>query len=205
MLFGEMIFVALQSIRANLFRGFLTMLGIIIGVGSVITMVALGAGAQKAIDDQIETLGASILSIRSGSGLHQGVSRDMVSLTIDDATTLARDLETVAQVVPEKTGKAQVKYGSSNSFLRIIGTTANFADVHNFKLAKGEIFTVSDDASRRRLAVVGNSVLDKLDTTAEGLLGQKIYITGVGFEVIGICEEKGQTGWRNVDAQIWVP
>ncbi len=205
MLFGEMIFVALQSIRANLFRGFLTMLGIIIGVGSVITMVALGAGAQKAIDDQIETLGASILSIRSGNALHQGVARDMVSLTIDDSTTLARDLKTVAQVVPEKTNKLQVKYGSSNAFLRIIGTTANFADVHNFKLAKGEIFKASDDASRRRLAVVGHGVLEKLDTTAESLMGQKIYITGVGFEVIGIFEEKGQTGWRNVDVQVWVP
>jgi putative ABC transport system permease protein len=129
----------------------------------------------------------------------------MVSLTIDDSATLARDLKTVAQVVPEKTNKLQVKYGSTNAFLRIIGTTANFADVHNFKLEKGEIFTASDDASRRRFAVVGHGVLEKLDTTAESLMGQKIYITGVGFEVIGIFEEKGQTGWRNVDVQVWVP
>jgi len=101
MLFGEMLAVALQSIRANLFRGFLTMLGIIIGVASVITMVALGSGAQRAIDDQIDALGASVLSIRSGGRRHSGVGRSEATLTIDDADALETDALLLGAVVPE--------------------------------------------------------------------------------------------------------
>ena len=88
MLFGEMISVALQSIRANLFRGFLTMLGIIIGVGSVITMVALGSGAQQAMDEQIDSLGASVLTIRSQGLFSHGVGRSGTTLTIEPGTVV---------------------------------------------------------------------------------------------------------------------
>ena len=95
MLLGEMIVVALQSIRANLFRGFLTMLGIIIGVGSVITMVSLGSGAQAAIDEQIEALGANILSVSSGGMFRQGVSQPVGTLTISDAEAIAEDAEAI--------------------------------------------------------------------------------------------------------------
>jgi len=205
MLFGEMISVALQSIRANLFRGFLTMLGIIIGVGSVITMVALGTGAQQAIDEQIDALGASLLSVRSSNAFHQGVARDIVTLTVDDATALAEGLTTATAVVPEKSRQTQVKFGSENQFLRVVGATPNFADVQSYRLESGSVYSRADEAARRRVAVVGNSVPGKLDTTADAILGRDIYIGGVAFEVIGVFEEKGQTGWRNVDEQIWIP
>ncbi|UCG73292.1 MAG: ABC transporter permease [Chromatiales bacterium] len=205
MLLGEMIAVALQSIRANLFRGFLTMLGIIIGVGSVITMVSLGSGAQQAIDDQIDKLGANILSISSGGMMHRGVSQQTSTLTIDDARAIAADAETVAAVVPEKSSRLQVKLGNQNENLQVVGTTPNFKDVNGYELAAGSNYTRADGAAKRRFAVAGHGVAAKFDTETEGLLGETLYMNGIAFEVVGILEPVGQVGWRNVDEQLWIP
>jgi len=205
MLFGEMLSVALQSIRANLFRGFLTMLGIIIGVASVITMVALGSGAQRAIDDQIDALGASVLTIRSGATRHTGVGRSGTTLTIDDADALAADAKLLSEIVPETSQMLQVKTATENQNLRIVGTTPNFAEVHNYEIDYGTMYTQADEAARRRVAVIGSGIPVKLETSPDELLGEDIYIGGTSFQVIGIFAEKGATGWRNVDEQIWVP
>ena len=205
MLFGEMISVALQSIRANLFRGFLTMLGIIIGVGSVITMVALGSGAQRAIDDQIDALGASILSVRNSGFMRHGVGQSGPTLTIDDAAALSEDATLLTAVVPEISRQLQTKFGSKNQNLRIIGTTPDFASVHSFKIERGTMFTQADNASKRRIAVLGAGIAAKLDSTNEELIGNDIYIAGTAFEVAGIFTEKGAAGFRNVDEQIWIP
>jgi putative ABC transport system permease protein len=205
MLFGEMIAIALQSIRANLFRGFLTMLGIIIGVGSVITMVALGSGAQRAVDEQIDSLGASILSIRSSGIFSHGVSRGGTTLTIVDAEALSQRLEMVTDIVPEVSRQIQLKLGNKNRNLRVVGTRSNFADVHRYELENGRMFTMSDDSSKHRVAILGNGVPGKLDATAQAMIGQNLYIQGIAFEVIGIFKEKGRTGWRNVDEQVWIP
>jgi putative ABC transport system permease protein len=205
MLLGEMISVALQSIRANLFRGFLTMLGIIIGVGSVITMVALGTGAQQAIDAQIEALGANIMSVRSGSLFRHGVAQNAGTLTIEDAEAIAAEAESVSAVVPESSKRLQVKLGSTNQNVMVVGTTPNFMEVNNYKLAEGRMFTLADGAAKRRLTVVGADVPAKFDTTAEALLGDVVYMQGIAFEVIGVLEKIGQVGWRNVDEQLWMP
>ena len=205
MLLGEMIAVALQSIRANLFRGFLTMLGIIIGVGSVITMVALGSGAQQAIDEQIDALGASILSIRSKNMLQRGVAMDSPTLAIDDAAALEDGLRTIQAIVPEQSGRLQVKFVGDNKNVRIVGTTPNFPVVHNFSIQQGEMFTDADDASRRRVAVLGSEVVNRFELEPDEMVGADIYIGGVAFRIIGVMAEKGQTGWRNVDDQILIP
>jgi putative ABC transport system permease protein len=205
MLFGEMISVALQSIRANLFRGFLTMLGIIIGVGSVITMVALGSGAQQAMDEQIDSLGASILTVRPSGFFHRGVGRNTTTLTITDSGALTEGLQTVSDIVPEVAKNLQTKFGNKNRNLRIVGTRSNFSDVHAYQLEAGEMFTASDDASKRRIAVLGHGVPEKLDTTAENMLGKSLYIQGIAFDVAGIFTEKGRSGWQNTDEQVWIP
>ncbi len=205
MLLGEMIAVALQSIRANLFRGFLTMLGIIIGVGSVITMVSLGTGAQQAIDEQIEALGADILSVSSRGMMRRGVDQNVGTLTTDDARAIAADAESVAAVVPEKSGRLQIKLGNKNQNMQVVGITPNFAEVHSYKLEAGENFTAADEAAKRKVAVVGHGVAAKLGTTPEGLLGETLYIKGLAFKVVGVLKEVGQVGWRNVDEQIWIP
>ncbi len=205
MLFGEMISVALQSIRANLFRGFLTMLGIIIGVGSVITMVALGSGAQQAMDEQIDSLGASVLTVRGQNFFSHGIGRSGTTLTIADSKALTAGLQTVSDIVPEVAKQLQTKFGNKNQNLRIVGTRPNFADVHGYTLKKGQMFRPSDEASKRRVTVVGHGVPGKLGATAESILGKTIYIQGIAFEVIGIFEEKGKSGWQNVDEQVWIP
>ncbi len=202
---SETFWIALQSIRANLFRAALTMLGIIIGVAAVVTMVALGTGAQRAIDEQMEALGGDILSIAAGSWFNRGVARDLRTLTTDDAAALARDSRHIEAVVPEISERYQVKYGNRNINVNILGTTPNYRIVHGFDMSLGQMFTVSHDSSRKRVAVLGNEIPGMLDTDATGILGRTIAIRSIGFEVIGVLEAKGSTGWRNPDDDIWIP
>jgi putative ABC transport system permease protein len=205
MLVSETFWIALQSIRSNLFRATLTMLGIIIGVAAVITMVALGTGAQRAVDEQMAALGGDILSIAAGSWWNRGVARDVRTLTTDDAAALARDAEHLEAVVPEIGGRQQVKYGNTNMNIGVIGTTPNYPSVHGFTIALGEMFSASHDASRKRVAVVGAEVPGLLNTDATGIIGRTIQIRTIAFEVIGVLQAKGTTGWRNPDDDIWIP
>ena len=203
--FLEIIRVALESIRANLFRAALTMLGVIIGVAAVITMVALGSGAQRAIDQQLQALGANLLTVNTGMWFMRGVSRQQNTLTIDDADLLGREAVHLTAVVPEISMRDQVKAGNRNLNVSIIGTTPNYAEVQGFTLAAGRIFSAADDAARRRLAVVGAEVPGMLDTDAATLLGQTLLIRAVPFEVIGVFEAKGAVGMSNPDDDVWVP
>jgi len=117
MLLGEIFQVALQAIRANKLRSFLTMLGIIIGVGAVITMVALGSGAQKAVQARLQALGPTLLSIYPGQSFRGGIAimfDQRVSVTVDDANALARDARYVKGVTPELTRNLQIKFGGQN-------------------------------------------------------------------------------------------
>lgn len=205
MLFGETIRIALQSIRGNLFRAALTMLGIVIGVGAVITMVALGTGAQRAIDQQMAALGGDILSVGTSNRFNRGVAREDMALTTEDSMALARDSALFDGVVPELSGRFQVKYGNQNLNVSVLGTTPNYVDVHGFVMEHGRMFSNSDDASRRRVAVLGAEIPEMLDTPAANLVGQKIQIRAISFEVIGILEAKGSSGFSNPDDDVWIP
>jgi putative ABC transport system permease protein len=205
MLIGETVRIALQSIRSNLFRAALTMLGIVIGVGAVITMVALGTGAQRAIDAQMQALGGDILSVGSSNRFSRGVAREDVSLTTDDADALARGSDLFDGVVPEINSRFQVKYGNRNLNVSVLGTTPNYLDVHGFELAEGRMFSNADDAGRRRVVVLGAEIPEMLEATPGQLVGQKLQIRSISFEVIGILEAKGSSGWRNPDDDVWIP
>ncbi len=205
MLLGELIAVALQSVRANLLRSLLTMLGIIIGVASVITMLAIGAGAQGAVDKQIEALGAGLLSIRPGQAFRMGVAGASQKMKAGDAVALLQESKTLETVVPERSGQEQVKAGNQNRNLRIIGTTANFADIHDYHLDAGIMYTAADDAAKRSNAVLGSKVPPMFNESSESIVGKTIYIRGLAFDVVGVFREKGQTGFRNVDEQVWIP
>ncbi|NCF72000.1 MAG: FtsX-like permease family protein [Gammaproteobacteria bacterium] len=201
----ETIRISLMSIRGNLFRALLTMLGIIIGVGAVITMVALGTGAQRAIDEQMAALGGDILSIQSSSWFSRGVARDQQTLTTDDAMALAVGSEHVSDVVPEISSRFQIKYGNKNFNLTTIGTTPNYPDVHGFTLAHGEFISPADNSARRRVVVLGSEIPGMLEVDAALLVGQKVQIRSITFEIIGVMEAKGGSGWRNPDDDIWIP
>src|SRR5216117_2139406 len=207
MLLGEIIAVALQAIRANKLRSLLTMLGIIIGVGAVITMIALGSGAQKSVQDRIQALGPTLLSLYPGQSFMRGVASDVrVSLTMDDDTALANNARYVTDVVPELSRNLQVQKGTQNINVNIVGTTPNYVPVKNYTITAGRMFTAGDDAARRRFAVLGSAVPNMLNANAAAMIGQELLIRGIPFEIIGILSEKGSQGsFFNPDEQILIP
>jgi putative ABC transport system permease protein len=207
MLFGETVIVALSAIRANKLRSALTMLGIIIGVAAVITMVALGTGARKAVQDQLQALGTDLLSVYPGQSWMRGVaSGERVSLTTDDAEAIRRGARIIRNVVPEISRNMQVKLGNQNINVSIIGTTPSYVPVNHYQVIAGRLFTAGDDDSRRRVAVLGYGVPGQLNANGPGMIGQTILIGGTPFEVIGLLSQKGATsGPFSPDEQILIP
>ena len=206
MLIGEIITVALDALRANKLRSLLTMLGIIIGVGAVITMIALGSGAQKSVQDRIQALGPTLLSVNPGQSFNRGVaSSSRVSLTLDDDTALANNAKYVTAVVPELTQNLQVELGDQNINVNVVGTTPDYVPVHTYTVTAGRMFTAGDDAARRRVAVLGASVPTMLNSNRDAMIGQQILIRSIAFEIIGVLSEKGAQGFSNPDEQILIP
>jgi putative ABC transport system permease protein len=209
MLLGEIFQVALQAIRANKLRSLLTMLGIIIGVGAVITMVALGSGAQKSVQARIQSLGPTLLTIYPGQSFRGGIAimfDQRVSITVDDAEALTRDARYVKAVVPELTRNLQVKRGNQNSNVSIVGTTPNYVATKNYTITAGRMFTAGEDESRRRFAVLGSAIPELFSANPAGMIGQEIQIRGIPFEIIGVLSQKGSAGgFGNPDEQILIP
>jgi len=206
MLFGEIIQVALGAIRANKLRSFLTALGIVIGVGAVITMVALGSGAQKAVQDQIESLGTNLLTIHAGQSMHRGIAgAERVSLTSLDAEAL-HEARALSAVVPELRRSFQIKYFNQNINVNVTGTVPDYINVNKYTVEFGEMFTLGDSQSRKRVAVLGNLVPEMLGANGAAMLGQQIWIRGIPFEIVGVLAQKGaSSGWFNPDEQILIP
>ncbi len=207
MIIGEIIKVAFASIQANKLRAILTMLGVIIGVGAVITVVALGTGAQQAVEERIDALGANLLSVFPGQSFFGGrASADRVSLTTDDAKALARDATLLSAVVPEMQRSQQIKFGNKNANVNVIGTTPNYGEVKNHHVQFGRMFTTGDNEARQRYAVIGSGVATMFDANGAAMIGQLIQIRGISFEIIGVLVEKGSQGsYNNPDEQILIP
>jgi putative ABC transport system permease protein len=209
MLIGEILRVALGALRVNKLRSFLTMLGIVIGVAAVIAMVALGTGAQTAVKERIAALGTRLLTVMPGQAFGAGGIRmtDQQRLTMKDARAIEERATTVTAVQAEMQRQLQVQYLNRNANTAIIGTTPNYLEVRNYKLAAGRMLTRADDEGRRRVAVVGPFVLQSLGLERpEAILGEQIRIRGIQFEVVGVLESKGQTGgFMNPDDQVLIP
>jgi putative ABC transport system permease protein len=206
MVTGEIVQVAFAAILTNKLRAFLTMLGIVIGVAAVITMVALGTGAQQRVEEQIQALGTDLLSIYSGQQWRMGVARgDRVALRMDDAEALERDGYALKAVVPELSGNQQVKYGNRNVNVSVVGSTADYHTVNSYEIESGEMFSHGDDDARRRVAVLGYGVPGMLDQNGAAMIGQQVSIRGIPFEIVGVFAEKGSEGFSNRDEQILIP
>jgi putative ABC transport system permease protein len=206
MLVDETVRVALQAIRANKLRSLLTALGIIIGVGAVITMIALGTGARKAVEARIQALGPTLLTIFPGQSFMGGVaSLNRVSLTVDDDTALAQSARYLEAVVPELTRSLQIQRGNQNLNANVVGTTANYVAVRSYSVTAGRMFTTGEDVARRRYAVLGSAVPDMFSANGAAMIGQEIQIRGIPFQIIGILSEKGSQGFNNPDEQILIP
>jgi putative ABC transport system permease protein len=200
----EILRVALASIRGNLFRAALTMLGVIIGVAAVITMLALGTGAQRAVERQLDALGANVITVTTWMRFAQGIAREQ-ALTTEDAVALRNEARNVAAVAPEQNSRQQVKLGNRNLNLSVIGTTTDHAAVNGFELQAGRMLTAIDDSSRRRVAVLGGEVPEQLGTDAAALVGRSILVKSLPFEVVGVYRKKGAIGFGNPDDDVYIP
>jgi putative ABC transport system permease protein len=205
MLLVEILKVALESIRVNKLRSFLTMLGIIIGIAAVITMVALGEGAQRQVQERLEGLGTNLLTVRPGQQMWGGVDRGSARLTAEDAEAILASAREVKAVSPELEQRQQIEYGRANARLSVVGVWASYFDLQNAKLEMGRLFTPGEERGRRRLAVLGSAVAERLDASSPTLVGQNILVRGIPFEVIGVLKEKGSQGWDNPDERVYIP
>lgn len=206
--FRESFITALSALFANKLRSLLTMLGIIIGVAAVITMIAIGEGSQQAVMERIQSLGSNLLFIspgasRGGPGMvvQTGTSQ---RLRMEDVEAIADGTNSILALVPELNRQAQVKYQNRNWNTRIIGTVPEYEHVRNFAAIQGRYFTHAEEKAATKVAVIGFNVVESLFPN-EDPLGKTIRIQGSSFEVIGILESKGQSGFNNPDDQIIVP
>jgi len=211
MLITEIISVALGALRANKLRSLLTMLGIVIGVGAVIAVVALGSGAQQAVKDRIAALGTTLLTVspgqQRGGGGGVAIAGGQQRLTLDDAKAIDERATNLLAVQPEMRSQQQVVFGNKNASTTIIGTTPNYLEVRKYTLKVGKMFTAADDEGRQRVAVIGSAVVDNMGITApEALIGENVRIRGTQFTVIGVLASKGQANaFQNPDDEILVP
>ncbi len=210
MLFGEILSVALSAIRANKLRSLLTMLGIVIGVGAVITMVALGAGAQKAVADQIQSLGTNLLGVYPGQMFGGGgmrIASDVrVSLKISDYEALeTAGVPSFKAVVPELGRNFQVKYGAKTVNVSVVGTVPEYVPVNNYKIDAGANFSLADNAARKRVAVIGAQIPEDFGVNGGAMIGQTLNIGGVSYDIVGLLSAKGAQGFNNPDEQILIP
>jgi putative ABC transport system permease protein len=164
MLIGEIISVAIGALRANKLRSLLTMLGIVIGVGAVIAVVALGSGAQQAVKNRIAALGTTLLTVspgqQRGGGGGVAIAGAQQRLTLDDARAIDERATNLLAVQPEMRSQQQVVFGNKNASTTIIGTTPNYLEVRKYQLKVGKMFTAADDEGRQRVAVIGSAVVE---------------------------------------------
>lgn len=197
---------AIRTLSINKLRTGLAMLGIIIGIGSVIALISLGQGSQKAIDNQIQSLGANLLTISPGSqrgGFVQGGAGSATTLTLDDANAIATSPQVtqVTSVSPEYSRRAQVTTGSKNTNTSVTGVTATYEAIHKVSIATGTFISTRDNESMTKVAVVGPQVVTDLGVT----VGDSIRIQGQSFRIIGVTTAKGGSGPFNQDDIIFVP
>jgi putative ABC transport system permease protein len=200
--------ISLRALRVNKMRSALTMLGIIIGVGAVITMMAVGTGASERISSQMASMGSNLLIVMPGSSTSGGIrmgSGTQSTLTQDDAEAIATQCPAVADVAPVHSGGAQVVYGNQNWSTIVTGTTPGILPVRDWTLASGRAFTDQDVRSANKVCLLGQTVVDNLFGSADPL-GQIIRIKKVPFTVIGVLAAKGQSAiGQDQDDAIFVP
>ena len=189
----EAVKMALRSLRTNLFRTVLTLLGIIIGVGAVVAMLALGDGSKQQVLSRIEAMGTDLLVVRPGAGRVR--TRDeTASLVAEDADAIAR-LPNVLRAVPEYTGAVTIRYGDNDYVTSGNATTADYAAARNWAPARGGFFSEADVQSYAPVVVLGYTVVKNLFTEGEDPVGRYVLINNIPFQVVGVLTPKGATAF----------
>lgn len=196
--------MGLKSLIANKLRSFLAMLGIIIGVGAVIAMLALGAGAQQQVLDRFASMGTNLLMVSPAQRGSAGVtSGSQQNLTLDDALAVAREVEGVALVAPGVSTNAQLKYFGKNTRSSVFGTSATYFALRDIAIERGRIFTEGEVDRLARVAVIGPTAAQ--NTFGENdPVGEVLKINGINFRVLGLTAAKGE-GWGSPDDRVIIP
>ncbi len=199
------------ALTVNKVRSSLTVLGIIIGIASVIVMVALGRGAQTAIEANIQAIGSNLLMIRPGSqqgpgSQVQGAQGSAQSLILKDVASLEEDVAGIAQIAPEASGgRRQVISEGQNTNTSVTGVTSAYASVRNVTVAEGTFFMPDHETRLAKVAFIGPDVRDELFGTSESAIGKKIRIGSVDFTVIGVAAPRGGSGFGSSDDFLYAP
>lgn len=206
----EIISEGLGTLTLNKTRTGLAILGIVIGIGSVIALVSLGQATQKSIQTQIQSLGANLLTIQPGAinqGGVRGAAGGRTSLTLDDAKAIgvSSELTDIQNVSPEISRRSQVTTGGSNTNTQIVGAVPAYAIVHKVEVSSGSFISQRDVDSMTKVAVVGPQVVTDLFGEGANPIGQSIRVSGKSLTIIGVTVSKGGTGFMNQDDIIYVP
>jgi putative ABC transport system permease protein len=203
----ELFRIALRSLNANKLRSSLTMLGIIIGVGAVITLLSVGEGVQRLVAEQIQSIGSNLLFVVPGQVGEGGGANIGLTLTISDAEALAApgNVPDAVAVAPVLQQGGQAARAGQNRFSTISGVTPDFPQVRSFNLNIGRFIDVRDLNTRARVAVLGADAYERFFPDGGYPLGESIKLNNVPFEIIGVMQPKGGSAFGSEDAQIWIP
>ncbi|MDH4160230.1 MAG: ABC transporter permease [Actinomycetota bacterium] len=200
---GEAFRVALDALRANRLRSLLTMLGVIIGVASVVLLVAIGSGAKQEVESQVEGLGSNLIFVVPGT-LDFGSAPSISRLELEDVEYLGRIVGNPDAVATTVSSGEWVSVGSERVFTTVAGTNENVPNVFDRPIARGEYLTGTDVDTRRRVVILGSSVSEALFPDVEPL-GRQVTIAGVRFRVIGVFEEVGSSFGASRDDEVHIP
>jgi putative ABC transport system permease protein len=206
-LFWVSVQMALHGLSANKLRAFLTMLGVIIGVGAVIVAIAIGQGSKAAVTESIQRLGTNVLTVIPGSQRRGAISfggGSSNTLKVEDAEAILKEAPSVGRVYPAVNRSAQIKYKNKNNNTPIQGVGVDYPLISAHPVQTGRFFNGAEVRSIRRVAVIGsNAAKDLFDRQSP--LGKTIQVSGQNFEVVGVLREKGGSGFRNPDDAVYVP
>ena len=192
--FANLFRIALKALGNNKFRGFLTMLGIIIGVGSVITMLAIGQGSKKSIQAEISEMGSNMIMIHPGEDMRGGVrlsADDMQTLKVKDFEDIRQECGHVSLVSPSVNSTGQAVYGANNTPTSVYGVNEEFLDIRGYKVQDGDIFSEQDIKTAAKVCLVEKTVIDQLFTNGENPVGKVIRFGSIPFRIVGVLESKG--------------
>ncbi len=200
----ESVIMAFTSLHANWFRTLLTLLGIIIGVASVVTMMAIGEGGKQDVLKRIETIGTNLVLIRPG-GANIRRSGDNASLTLDDAEAIA-ELEGAAFTAPERSTRTTMRYGQYDFNGRIKGTNSDYKGAKDWEMSKGVFFSEADIENYAPVVVIGATVAEQLFPNGEEPVGKYVWMKSAFYQIIGVLQAKGASaGGHDMDDEVLIP
>ncbi len=192
--FTNLFRIAVRALGNNKMRGFLTMLGIIIGVASVITMLAIGQGSKRSIRSQIAEMGSNMIMIHPGADMRGGVRQDpaaMQSLKLEDYEAIVNETRYVSACSPSVSSSGQVIFGANNYPTSIYGISPDYLEIRKYSVAEGDMFGEQDIISSAKVCVVGKTIVDNLFTNGENPVGKIIRFGKIPFRIVGILSSKG--------------